>query len=312
MGNIAIGRPVIIGGMVMDLRGRPAHSLQLYTSNPGFLQQMPGGVGRNIAENMCRLGHDPLLISAVGADLTGDTLLRHSQTIGLSTEGVLQLTGERTAVYLAILNEIGDLHTAIADMSIFEHLTPERVLAFADLLATAPLVIMDTNLPKETISAVCHFCVERQIPLFVEPVSVEKSRKLEGLLSMVTYISPNQDELAALAGQPINSAEEAEQAMNALLDQGAQNILLTVGKDGALLANSTGITHYPAFPAVVCDVTGAGDSFVAGMVAGLLWGKPIQQALLYGLATAKLTVETAETVAPQLQRVLLDTLIMEV
>lgn len=306
------GRPVIVGGMVMDLRGRPEHLLQLYTSNPGSLQQIPGGVGRNIAENLLRLGWNPLIISAVGDDLTGDALLNHSEVLGLSLEGVAQISGERTAVYLAILDQIGDLHTAIADMSIFEHLSPERILSYAEEIVQAPIVIIDTNLPQRTITTLCHLCAEREIPLFVEPVSVEKSQKLHGLLSKVTYLSPNQDELGALAGLPVRDQQEIRQATEHLLDQGVGNILLTMGKNGAILANHDGLYQFPAFSANVRDVTGAGDSFVAGVVAGLLWGQSLDRALLYGLATAKLTVETTETVAPRLSRTLVETIFTEV
>lgn len=314
MGKIRPERPVVIGGMVMDLRGRPERLLQLYTSNPGSLQQLPGGVGRNIAENLRRLGHDPLLISAVGDDLAGDTLLRHCESAGLSTEGVIRRSGERTAVYLAILNEQGDLHTAIADMSVFSSLTPERVLSYAESLAAAPLVILDTNLPRETIGTLCQFCSEREIPLFVEPVSVEKSRKLAGLLPMITYISPNRDELAALAHPEAADRRSAgwRQDLDSLLAQGVKQIVLTVGEDGVILANTAGVRQYPAFPATVRDVTGAGDSFVGGMIAGLLWEEPLERAILYGLATAKLTVETTETVASRLSRNVLDTLMTEV
>lgn len=312
MPNRVGGRPVIVGGMVMDLRGRPEHLLQLYTSNPGSLQQIPGGVGRNIAENLLRLGWDPLIISAVGDDLTGDALLNHSKILGLSLEGVAQISGERTAVYLAILDQIGDLHTAIADMSIFEHLSPDRILSYTEEMAQAPIVIIDTNLPQKTITTLCHFCAEREIPLFVEPVSVEKSRKLHGLLSKVTYLSPNQDELGALAGLPVRDQQEIRQATEHLLDQGVGNILLTMGKNGAILANHDGFYQFPAFSANVRDVTGAGDSFVAGVVAGLLWGQSLDRALLYGLATAKLTVETTETVAPRLSRTLVETIFTEV
>lgn len=335
-----INRPVVIGGMVMDLRGRPEHILQLYTSNPGSLHQAPGGVGRNIAENLLRLGLDPLLISAVGDDLTGDALLLHAEQIGLTCEGIVRLKDRRTAVYLAILNEMGDLHTAIADMSIFDRLTPEQVFAYETQIIQAPLVVLDTNLPVATLRAVLELCWKHQRPVWVEPVSVEKARKLARLLHLVTYISPNSDELVALADVASTDAnlEEMERvppadcsalsdsskkhygsecsstptgvqlnkAVQCLLNAGVANIVLTVGKDGAILGNCAGVQHCPAFPAQVVDVTGAGDSFVAGMVCGLLQEFPIEQAMRYGLAVAKWTVETGETVSTELSREIIE------
>lgn len=305
-------QPVMIGGMVMDLRGRPAEHLQLYTSNPGSMTQIPGGVGRNIAENLVRLGVKPFFISAVGSDMTGDLLVTHSMGIGLSTEGIFRITGERSAIYLAILNEDGDLHTAIADMAIFTQLTPERIFAHSALLQRAPLVMMDTNLPVETLEAVADFCVERKIPLLVEPVSVEKSRKLHGLLGKISYLTPNLDELAALAGIAISTEEDQQRAISHLLTLGVRNLVITLGKEGALLANEDGIRHFPAFPAQVVDVTGAGDSFVAGMAYGILRGISLEESLRYGMALGKCTVETAETVWSKLTLDVIHQLLMEV
>ncbi len=289
--------PVIIGGIVLDLRGQPKEDLQLYTSNPGSLQQTPGGVCRNICENLSRLGFNPLLISTIGGDPQGRWLLDHCKSLNLSTEGILTLPDKRTAIYLAILDAKGDLHTAIADMDIFVELKAEQILSFKEQLIHAPMVIIDTNLPLETIKTLCQFCHQNKIPIWVEPVSVEKSKKLFGLMDRITYLSPNRDELSALTKMEIHTDKEFSKAIKILLDQGIHHLLVTLGKDGIVLANSEGIHHIPAFPAKVVDVTGAGDAFVAGTIFALLEGVPIKKAVHYGLISAKMTIETAETVS---------------
>lgn len=308
-----IKRPVILGGMVMDFRGRPKNKLQLYTSNPGLLHQTPGGVGRNIAENLARLGLEPLLISAVGRDLTGDSLLLAARNLGLATEGILQLAGEDTAIYLAVIDEHGDLHTAIAGMEIFEQLTPERIAPFTEEIVRAPLVIVDTNLPLATLCMVAELCKANQVPLLVEPVSVEKSQKIVELLGKVSYISPNLDELLALTTRAVKidsnavlELREIENAARELVAKGVQNVLVTLGKDGVLLANAAGISLFPALPAKAVDVTGAGDAFVAGFAYGVMQGFAIEAAVNAGLTTAKLTVEAAETVCTYLSSTLLN------
>ncbi|AZR73125.1 hypothetical protein BBF96_06840 [Anoxybacter fermentans] len=305
-------QPVIIGGTVMDLRGQPANNLQLYTSNPGFLQQTPGGVGRNICENLLRLGLKPLLITIVGDDPIGNSLLQHSKKIGLSTEGIIQLTDQRTAIYLAILNETGELHTAIADMKIFDELSPRLVLTHTEKILKSPMIIMDTNLPKNTLAAVSELCNEKNIPLWIEPVSVEKSRKLKGLFKNITYISPNLDELASLAEISIQTERDIKKAIKILLDKGIQHILVTMGKRGVILANSKKFIPFPALPTRVVDVTGAGDAFVAGVIYGLLKGLPLEKAVPYGLITAKMTIETNKTVSPQLNKNVIEQIFSEV
>lgn len=305
MEKVVHQQPVVIGGTVMDLKGRPEQNLQLYTSNPGSLQQTPGGVGRNIAENLVRLGESPFLISAVGSDLTGDALLQHCQSNELTTDGLVQLESEHSAIYLAILDANGDLHTAIADMGIFRQLTPERIELFAERLTTASIVVLDANLPVATIRWVCQFCHEQQIPLWIEPVSVEKSRKITDFLSSITYISPNKEELESLTSITIRTNNDIESGIQILLDQGIDYVLVTLGEEGVLLGDASGFHHFPARPAQVSDVTGAGDSFVAGTVYGLLQDLSIHQAIPYGLAVAKLTVETEDTVYQNLNHQLL-------
>ena len=315
------GRPVIIGGAVMDFRGKPLNELLLYTSNPGLLLETPGGVGRNIAENLLRLGENPLLISAVGCDLVGDTLLMHMESIGLDTAGIVRIPDRRTAIYLAILAENGDLHTAIADMAIFAEITPEQVLAHQTTISKAPLVIVDTNLSRETLQAVAELCSEVAVPLLVEPVSVEKSKKLRGFYELITYISPNSDELRALAEVQDDAQLDVDESVQRLLNMGIKNVIVTQGADGVLFATHRNMAaceymstpaemtadehmstcgktqHFPALPATVLDVTGAGDAFVGGMAYGLLQDMDVENSIRCGLLTAKYTVETTETVS---------------
>ena len=296
------GQPVVIGGMVMDLRGRPkpGKKLQLKTSNPGNLNQTPGGVSRNIAENMLRLGIEPFMISVVGDDHIGNNLLEHSKKIGLPTEGVSILKKKRTSFYLAILEQDGDLHTAIADMDIFDMITPQLVLNHIEAVSQAPMVIMDTNMPIDTLHQIAKLCEENNTPLWVEPVSVAKSKKAIDIMDKITYLSPNIDELASLSGIFIQSHKDIERACRNLIKDGVDHIMVTLGKNGVILANKEQIVRYPAFPAQVVDVTGAGDSFGGGVVYALMKGFSIEKAIPYGLVVAKTTIETDETVASDL------------
>ncbi len=290
-------KPIIIGGMVMDMRGQPMSKLKLQTSNPGILRQIPGGVGRNICENLFRLKCNPLIISAVGDDLIGDALFLHGKNLGLDLQGIYKLDDQSTAIYTAILDEFGDLHTAIADMTIFDQLNSERILAFADQISQTSIVIVDTNLPRDSLVTISEFCIDKQIPLWIEPVSIEKSKKVTTILENTTYISPNINELGALADKKVSSLADIYTASQILLNKGVQNLLVTLGSDGVILANATGFHHFPAIPTSVVDVTGAGDAFVAGTIFGLLQDRDIYNSIPYGLITAKLTIQTTETVS---------------
>lgn len=304
--------PVLVGGMVMDFRGQPLKTLEPGTSNPGNLEQFPGGVCRNIMENLFRLGIDPFLISAVGEDLTAKALLEHTHSLQVNTTGIYQLKNHSTATYLAILDQKGDLCTAIADMSIFDQLTPKRVFAHKKKLTKAPIVIMDTNLPQKTLTVLAKFCQQQKIPLWVEPVSVEKSKKIVGLFQYITYLSPNIQELTALTNRKIDNFSDIQTAGIILLEAGVQQLLITLGKDGIILGNHLGFTHFPAQKADVLDVTGAGDALVAGIIYGLLQSQDLRSAIKAGLTLAKLTLQTKETVLSVLNADLLENSLLEV
>lgn len=310
-----IQRPVIIGGIVMDFRGQSTHQLHIATSNPGKLRQYPGGVGRNIAENLFRLGLKPLIISAVGADLLGESLLSHLKQIGLPCEGIVKFPDQCSAIYLAILNQGGDLHTAIADMDIFAQITPDLINSFSKEILKAPIVIADTNLPIESLDYLSKLCHENNIPLWIEPVSVKKSFKIKDFLGRITYLSPNLDELAALtelSGYVITSDAEIRKTAESLLTSGLKQLLITLGKDGVIFVDEQSFKHFPALPAQIVDVTGAGDAFVAGTVYGIIQGLTIEKSIMAGLIMAKLTIETKETVASQINEQIIEQILMEV
>ena len=114
--------PVVVGGATLDILGGPAagRNLVLETSNPGEVHQRFGGVARNVAECMSRLGSRPVLLSAVGADIAGDGLVQHMQSVGMDTQGIQRCEGMRTATYAALFDGSGDLVTAVADMDIID------------------------------------------------------------------------------------------------------------------------------------------------------------------------------------------------
>ena len=146
---------VVVGGATMDLTSspEPGRPLLRHTSNPGVVTQRPGGVGRNIAEAIARVAgsgdEPPLLVSAVGADLPGDALIADCKNAGVDTRGVRRDDSRRTAVYAAMLEEEGELLSAVADMEVMDSLSADDFSGFAPQIDAAPLVVADANLSPE-------------------------------------------------------------------------------------------------------------------------------------------------------------------
>ena len=205
-------QPIVVGGAVADLVASPAagSTVLLRTSSPGSLRVSPGGVGRNIAEGLARLGAHPLLLAAVGDDAFGEQLLSHAASLqgemgvgsyryggegggesggeggggfggsggicGIDVSRVLRVPGERTATYTAVMDHTSDLLAAIADMDVYRHVTPEYVrTALGSALDGAPLCVADANLSGAALQELARLAAASQTPLWLEPVSVPKA-----------------------------------------------------------------------------------------------------------------------------------------
>ncbi|CAN6450602.1 unnamed protein product [Victoria cruziana] len=249
--------PVIIGGMVLDIHANPSSTARAGTTTPGKVSFVKGGVARNVAECMTRLGCKPFIISIVGTDVAGDMLLEHWVTLGLSTEGILRCEGIATPVVSNIFDLKGEIAAAVASVDAVEvFLTPEWISRFENNISSAPVVMIDANLSPLSLKAACQLAHASRTPVWFEPVSVTKSKRIESVIDYVQFISPNEDELLAMAnavssgfstysfptgtGATYSHSAEAllqnlKPAICVLLEKGIDAILLTLGSNGAFL-----------------------------------------------------------------------------
>lgn len=314
---------VVVGGAIMDVKARSGAPLDPATSNPGRVTTNPGGVGRNIAENLARLGTPTHLVTAVGSDAFGDELLTHTRGAGVQLDHVV--SGPRpTGTYLAVLDHDGDLSVAVSDMSATDALTVADIEPARSLVQHCDLLVVDGNLPLDVATWLCDVAGSRDVPVVIEPVSVVKARRLRPLLDaegLILAVTPNIAELAALVDHDVADTIPAiSHAAATLHDLGVRHVWVRRGARGSLLSsagNSTStrstssasvgrptVATDTRVSADVVDVTGAGDSMTAGFVHALLRdGDPVAAAS-FGQATAALTTESAHTVRPDLTHAL--------
>lgn len=303
--------PVIIGGAAVDLKGIPGAALKPGASNLGVLRKSTGGVGLNIALNLAALGLEPVFISIVGDDSDGDFIVQRCRAAGLATDRITRQAGEATAVYQAILDEHGELFAGISAMSILDRLTPAFLASCTDLIAGAPLVVMDANPPGETAAWIAGLARDAGAPLWMEPTAFDTCGRLRDHLAGVSWISPNVEELEALAGRSAGTIDEMADAARSLLGRGVKEVFVTCG-EGGILHVRDGAADTTRTPVIAArDVTGAGDAFVAGTVFGLLQGMASTRALRYGMAAAFLTVQVSASVHPGLSPALLEQTVRE-
>ena len=197
---------VFIGGAAIDTLARPypGARLHLQTSNSGVVTQSAGGVARNIAEVVGRLGGVPVrLLTALGEDSAAMLVRAACARAGIDVTSIAVPHGARTAAYNALLDGDGELVAAIADMSVLDQLTPAALEPHAVTIADAKMVIIDANLAPASIAAVVRIATSALAPppLVFEPISVAKATRVldADVLHSFALIKPNKFEVVALA-----------------------------------------------------------------------------------------------------------------
>lgn len=298
------GRVVVVGGANVDVKARTIQAAVPGTSNPGVTAQAPGGVARNVAENLARLGVPASLVSVVGRDALGDWLLRETEAAGVDVRAVLRAPDVTTGTYTAVLDASGELLVAVAAMAAVEALTPAALQERRGVLRGAAWVVADGNLPEASLAHLLSLAAEAGAAVVFEPVSVPKAARLRPALAaglVPQAVTPNVPELGALLGRAVPDEPEALQAAAAELHaQGVRLVWVRRGAAGSLLSGPDGVTELPALPAEVRDVTGAGDAMLAAFLAALASGLPPAEAARHGHAAAALTVESDHAVSPTL------------
>jgi pseudouridine kinase len=250
---------VVIGGANIDIKAKAVAHHRLGTSNPGIVTTTAGGVARNIAHNLARLGANVTLISAVGDDAHGDAVLRKTQMVGVDVS-LVQREPVPTGTYVALLDDRGELISAVSDMRILDLVTPDSIHQHAARLNAARYVVADCNLPLDSLIALANFCGPK---LAIETVSVQKSRKLLAMLKSAPLFiaTPNLDQIDSLFG-----SRNIETGLRELHRLGLRNAIIHAGSEGAFVSDGSGLEHVaPSDDVKVQDVTGAGDAawFVA-------------------------------------------------
>lgn len=297
-------RVVVMGGTVIDLVAKPApgQDLILATSNPGTCYESDGGVGRNIAEVLGRLGSDPILFSAVGEDSRGSSVLCRMEdeyNIGRERQHMEVVKGANTATYLAVLNSDGDLHTAIADMAVLSKIKipDEETLSHADYL------IVDANAPIESLVEAAKNARWAGTKVCFEPTSVPKAAMVSRnnqFMSSLTYAFPNIHELSAMSGQSNLVSDDLIQSAAKMvlnrMNQTESHLVITMGTKGVMLASKYEVKPiiFKRFEATVIpsnNCTGAGDTLAGAFIHALLNGHNEEEAVKLGMEKAILSIQ---------------------
>ncbi|XP_067906851.1 LOW QUALITY PROTEIN: uncharacterized protein zgc:136858 [Heterodontus francisci] len=329
----ALAQPVVIGGCNVDFIAKTKQGDLVFSgpTNNGTVHQSIGGVGRNLADCLSRLGLNPLFISTIGMDANGEAVLRFCKH--MDTGAMVMLPGHSTAVYCAVITATGELSLGLGDMDIHRQITEQYVSKFKEQLQSAAFVILDGNIPTSTINYVCSVAKQHKIPVLFEPTDyIAACKPFESdCWKALTYTSPNLMELRAMneaLGLPVPAELPSvmDDVMGVALDMSRpllehlQCVIVTLGEQGVLLCGRTEegtislqpkkapkivpgkvcAFHYPAIAVEreeILNVSGAGDSLAAGIVAGILTAQETHTCIRMGLLAASYSLRSQEAIS---------------
>jgi pseudouridine kinase len=291
-----------IGASGIDIVGRLSEGLLHGVSSPAEIRSTYGGVARNVAENLARLGQPVALLTAVGKDQSGDQLIHQAASTGIDVKRVVVSAEHPTCSYLAVLDKSGEMLYGLDDMRAIGCLTSETIRQNLDLFKQATLLFIDANLSPNTLRTIVSMAKKARLPICADPATASLAHRLQPYLNNLFMVTPNTAEAAVLCGYPIQSSsrKEAVEAAKHLVCQGVGLSIVALGKYGVCYATSETSGHVPALRTEVMDPTGAGDALTASVIFGLLNDISLDDAIRLGVSAASLTLGYRGAVVPDL------------
>lgn len=267
------------------------------TVTDAVLSTHNGGKGANQAAAAALLGASVVMLGRVGDDGFGGPLVEALGEKGVETALIEESKGASTGT--AFITVTGDGENAITVApGANRRLTPEDVDAARDAIADAAVLVVQMEVPRETVARAVEVAAEvgtRAVLNLAPPFGLPR-RVLEGIDVLVV----NEHEAAFLLGEGVEGVEEAMDAAPKLVSLGPASAVVTVGAEGAVFSGGPDAGHVPAPKAEVVDTTGAGDAFVAALAVRLALGDPLEEAAAYAVkaGTAAVTREGAQGALP--------------
>jgi len=249
-----------------------------------------GGKGANQAVAAALCGANVDMVAAVGADLLGAETVRNFNSLGVGTAGVRVIPDVPTGAALILVAADGENRIIVAKGA-NDRLTPADVDAAASQLAAANMVLLQFEVPLETVYHTIRLAQAHNVRCMVNPAPALPADLAE--LALADYLIVNETEAEAMSGVQVRRENDLDACVDALLDRGVRRIILTLGSRGAVLASRSGRVHVPAFAVSAVDTTGAGDAFIGSLAVFLTEGispeEAVTRANLYAALSATRT-----------------------
>lgn len=300
---------LVFGIAIYDIFGFSYATYRPYDSNPGKVKVSCGGVCRNIAENMSLVGTNTQFISILGDDEKGKDILRQAEKVGLDMSNTLIVHGGSTPTYMAILDENGEMVSAVVDTKLANEFSKEALSERASIIENAEYMFLGADNPPFIEHIVTTY--QGKTKFVLDPVSAAKAARIKHLLHYFHTVKPNRHEAEVLCGFEVKTYEDARKAGAYLRGLGVQNVFISLDVDGVYYNDGKEEGIIKANALEVINVTGAGDAFVAGIGAGYMANKSTVEIVKYAIAMSNITIAHEETINPNMEADLVEAYVRE-
>ena len=269
---------------------------------PADIRFHHGGVARNIAHNLCLLGHKVSLATVFGDDDFAEQMMNECHALGIDLSLSSQYEDEQSPIFLSFNDEIGNMQSAVSDIGLNGYLELDWLRDRIDAINCADWVVADTLLSAEALAFLLDHCL---VPLFIDTVSPNRALRLAEAMDKswkksFFALKCNLAEIQTLTG-----VSEAESSAKLLVDKGIKEVYLTLGEEGVCFCSKKEFRHVPAIETEAVNVIGSGDAFFAGVIHAYAIGQG-EKSIEYGLKAACHNVKSESPVNPTLNRFLLE------
>lgn len=283
----------VIGAANVDITASPIGRYVPCDSNPSRVEIAFGGVGRNIAHNLCLMGEQVRLFTVFGDDSIALSLRDDCRRVGMTVDPILEVAGARSNYFICVNDHNGEMQAGAADMELMSHLTPEMVAIHLDSINASQAVVADCNLSEDVMRYLAEHCT---VPLYVDATSAAKAMKIRSLFgrnnSRPLIVKVNQIEAIALSG----IKGDVEAMARWFINQGVTRIYITMGARGVYCSDREQSVSQPSQAVNIVNATGAGDAFMAAVVHAELHSATMQEACAQGIQAAALALQSKNAV----------------
>lgn len=292
-------KAAVIGTIFMDCKGFAKQKYNPAGRNLGSVKFVHGGVGRNVAENLANLGIGTGFVASVDRSGIGREITARLAKAGVGTEYIVETETRGMGLWLAVMDDTGDLAGSISQMPDLYHLENHIGKNGAEIVRHTGHIVLELDLNEHITKKVLNLAAEHRRPVYGIPGNLSVIMSHPEILGQLDCFICNNVEAERLFGVPLPVDDLAALEWELARFVGAKGLggmVITLGSAGCVYYDAVkgAAGHQPVFPVTVIDTSGAGDAFFSGTVMGLMRGLPLKEAVVCGTKVASWTVQSDE------------------